>query len=264
MNKKITYQMLILGYATVSIFAICEILDRHNELIRPRIQPETPVMYYSSDMINNTSSVMDSSIPPTTYYVPAVTEYIPDSILDSHENLQFENVAEVIPYTSIETTETVIETTESIEATESVEINKSLPIPEGETSFHLYMDYRALTDTASRQWELQQMAWTDSDGFRRIGDDYCVALGTVYGEIGDRFIITTDEGNTYTAIMSDAKGSDAVFYDDIHSWYHYAGNGCNVVEFVVQTEYLPSAVTISGSCGAVDYLSGNIVSIERI
>jgi hypothetical protein len=91
-----------------------------------------------------------------------------------------------------------------------------------------------------------------------------VALGTVYGEIGDRFIITTDEGNTYTAIMSDAKGSDAVFYDDVHSWYHYAGNGYNVVEFVVQTEYLPSAVTISGNCGAVDRLSGNIVSIERI
>lgn len=258
MNKKITYQMLILGYATVSIFAVCEILDRHNELARPRIPAEKPVIYYSPNMINDNSSVADSSISPTTYYVPAVTEYIPDSILDSHENLQFENVAEVTPYTSVEITEPAIETTEL------VEINKSLPIPEGETSFHLYMDYRALTDTASKQWELQQMAWTDSDGFRRIGDDYCVALGTVYGEIGDRFIITTDEENTYTAIMSDAKGSDAVFYDDIHSWYHCVGNGCNVVEFVVQTEYLPSAVTISGSCGAVDYLSGNIVSIERI
>ena len=141
---------------------------------------------------------------------------------------------------------------------------ESLEIPQGDCSSFLYMDYRAITDTSSKQWTLQQTAWTDSDGFRRIGDDYCVALGTYYGNIGDRFKITTDKGNVYTAIEADAKGTDAVFYDDIHSWYHYAGNGCNVVEFIVQTEYLPSAVTISGSCGAVDYLSGNIVSIERI
>ena len=144
------------------------------------------------------------------------------------------------------------------------QVYESLEIPQGDCSSFLYMDYRAITDTSSKQWELQQIAWTDSDGFRRIGDDYCVALGTYYGNIGDRFRITTDKGNSYTAIEADAKGSDAVFYDNVHSWYHYAGNGYNVVEFVVQTEYLPSAVTISGSCGAVDYLSGNIVSIERI
>ena len=144
------------------------------------------------------------------------------------------------------------------------QVYESLEIPQGDCSSFLYMDYRAITDISSKQWELQQIAWTDSDGFRRIGDDYCVALGTYYGNIGDRFRITTDKGNVYTAIEADAKGSDAVFYDGVHSWYHYAGNGCNVVEFIVQTEYLPSAVTISGSCGAVDYLSGNVVSIERI
>ena len=144
------------------------------------------------------------------------------------------------------------------------QVYESLEIPQGDCSSFLYMDYRAITDTSSKQWELQQMAWTDSDGFRRIGDDYCVALGTYYGQVGDRFRITTDKGNSYTVIEADAKGYDAVFYDGVHSWYHYAGNGCNVVEFIVQTEYLPNAVTVSGSCGAVDYLSGNIVSIERV
>lgn len=144
------------------------------------------------------------------------------------------------------------------------QVNKSFEIPQGDCSSFLYMDYRAITDTSSKQWELQQTAWTDSDGFRRIGDDYCVALGTYYGNVGDRLRITTDKGNSYLVIMSDAKGSDAVFYDGVHSWYHYAGNGYNVVEFVVATEYLPYEVTLSGNCGSVDYLAGNIISIERI
>lgn len=139
------------------------------------------------------------------------------------------------------------------------QVYESLEIPQGDCSSFLYMDYRAITDTATKQWELQQMAWTDSQGLRRIGDDYCVALGTYYGQVGDRFRITTDKGNVYSVTMADAKGYDS------NGWYHVAGNGkINLVEFIVQTEYLPSEVTIMGDCGVLENISGNVIKIERI
>ena len=139
------------------------------------------------------------------------------------------------------------------------QVYESLEIPQGDCSSFLYMDYRAITDTSSKQWELQQMAWTDSDGFRRIGDDYCVALGTFYGQVGDRFRITTDRGNVYTVQMADAKGYDS------NGWYHVAGNGkINLVEFIVATEYLPSEVTLYGDCGVLENIGGNVVKIERL
>lgn len=47
-----------------------------------------------------------------------------------------------------------------------------------DSSFKAYMDYRCITDTSSVQYEMQQQAYTDGRGFRKIGDDYCVALGT--------------------------------------------------------------------------------------
>ena len=139
------------------------------------------------------------------------------------------------------------------------QVYESLEIPQGDCSSFLYMDYRTITDTSSKQWELQQMAWTDSDGFRRIGDDYCVALGTFYGQVGDRFRITTDRGNVYTVQMADAKGYDS------NGWYHVAGNGkINLVEFIVATECLPSEVTVMGDCGVLDNVGGNVVKIERL
>lgn len=136
---------------------------------------------------------------------------------------------------------------------------ESLEIPQGDCSSFLYMDYRAITDTSSKQWELQQVAWTDDQGFRRIGDDYCVALGTFYGQVGDRFRITTDRGNVYSVIQADAKGWDS------NGWYHVAGNGkINLVEFIVATEYLPNEVTVMGDCGVLDNIGGNVVKIERL
>lgn len=143
--------------------------------------------------------------------------------------------------------------------------SESLDIPSGETDYYGFMDYRTLTDTSSKQWELQQSAWTDWQGFRRIGDDYCVALGTYYGEIGDRFRVITDRGNSYTVIEADVKGNDAVFYNDYQSWYHVCGDGrLNVVEFICDTDCLDSSAWTMGDCGVLDNIGGNVVSLERI
>lgn len=145
---------------------------------------------------------------------------------------------------------------------------ETLDIPTCNTEFKTYMDYRCITDKTSAQYELQQFAWTDADGFRRIGDDYIVAMGTYYAEnVGDRFKITLDTDNEITVTIGDIK-------QDIHTDYFnqytpiYDENGIffsgNVLEFIVDTDVLPKVPRRLGTVSYFDYLKGNIKSIERI
>lgn len=145
---------------------------------------------------------------------------------------------------------------------------ETLNIPTCNTEFKTYMDYRCITDKTSAQYELQQFAWTDEDGFRRIGDDYIVAMGTYYAKnVGDRFKITLDTDNEITVIIGDIK-------QDVHTDYFnqytpiYDENGIffsgNVLEFIVDTDVLPKVPRRLGTVSYFDYLKGNIKSIERI
>ena len=145
---------------------------------------------------------------------------------------------------------------------------ETLDIPTCNTEFKTYMDYHCITNKTSAQYELQQFAWTDEDGFRRIGDDYIVAMGTYYAEnVGDRFNITLDTDNEITVIIGDIK-------QDVHTDYFnqytpiYDENGIffsgNVLEFIVDTDVLPKIPRRLGTVSYFDYLKGNIKSIERI
>lgn len=137
---------------------------------------------------------------------------------------------------------------------------ESLIIPYGDCSNYMYMDYRALTNTASKQWELQQYAYTDWQGIRVYDGCYMVAMGTFYGNVGDKFRITTDWGNVYNVIMGDAKG-----WDSVDGWYHVAGDGrINVVEFIVDTYAIDGYAATMGDMGVLDNIGGDIVKIERI
>lgn len=132
-----------------------------------------------------------------------------------------------------------------------------------DTSFKAYMDYRCITDTSSVQYELQQQAYTDGRGFRRIGDDYCVALGTgITGGCGERFMITLDSGSSFTVIVSDIK-SDC--HTDSTCCYvpRYDGSG-NVVEFIIDTDMADGGMLSSGNAGYYDDLSGSIASIIKL
>lgn len=132
-----------------------------------------------------------------------------------------------------------------------------------DSSFKAYMDYRCITDTESIQYEMQQQAYTDERGFRRIGDDYCVALGTGFTNgCGERFAIYLDSGYSFTAIVSDVK-SDA--HTDYTNCYVPRGeNSGNVVEFIIDTDYADSSMLSSGSAGYYDDLSGNITAVVPI
>ena len=132
-----------------------------------------------------------------------------------------------------------------------------------DTSFKAYMDYRCITDTSSVQYELQQQAYTDGRGFRRIGDDYCVALGTgITNGCGERFMITLDSGSSFTVIVSDIK-SDC--HTDSTCCYvpRYDGSG-NVVEFIIDTDMADGGMLSSGNAGYYDDLAGSIASIIKL
>ena len=238
---KIVCQCYIIGLAFITTVAMCDRLDKQ---VSERHTAESkkiskPVTYYKS-----------STVPE---YKPEITGF---SIVSGTVSIAGHETPNIVRVDSdVITDDSFYVDNSEIEA----ELYESLELPQGDCSAFLYMDYRAITDTASKQWELQQSAWTDDRGFRRIGDDYCVALGTFYGQVGDRFRITTDRGNVYSVIQADAKGWDS------NGWYHVAGDGrINLVEFLVATECLPSEVTFSGDCGVLENIGGNVIKIERI
>lgn len=241
--KRLVSQTLILGLVFTSGVAICDALDKsasekHTAKVNKAVKP-----------ITYTSSATEI-IPE---YKPEITGF---SIVSGTVSIAGHETPNIVRVDSdVITDDSSYVDNSEIEA----ELYESLELPQGDCSAFLYMDYRAITDTASKQWELQQSAWTDNQGFRRIGDDYCVALGTFYGQVGDRFRVTTDRGNVYWIRMSDAKGGDS------NGWYHVAGDGrINLVEFLVATECLPSEVTFSGDCGVLENIGGNVIKIERI
>ncbi len=140
---------------------------------------------------------------------------------------------------------------------------ESLPLPDVNTDFKTYMDYRKITDKSSVQYDLQQDAYTDSMGIRRIGDDVCVALGTGYTDsCGERFEITLDSGNTFTAIVGDIKAD--IHTDPTNRYVElWEGHG-DMIEFIVDTKKLDKEIRIMGSVGEYEKYSGSVVSIIKL
>ena len=124
--------------------------------------------------------------------------------------------------------------------------NKSeYDIPDYDTSFKTYMDYRKITDKSSAQYMLQMEAYTDDMGLRKYENHYIVATGTYYSDnVGDTFKITLDNDKSFNVIIGDIK-TDC--HTDSQNMYSpvYDNNGnlisANVIELSVDTEGLEGA-----------------------
>lgn len=131
-------------------------------------------------------------------------------------------------------------------------------------SFKSYMDYRAITSKSSNQYvyvhsnlavDTESGLLYDSEGF------IAVALGSKYGNIGDRFYITLSSGNILPVVKAEAKADTDT------------NNGCeqsvdkSVMEFVldknVAKEYF-SDIWSTGDLGNNSYFSGSITKIEKV
>ena len=129
----------------------------------------------------------------------------------------------------------------------------------GGGEFKCFMDYRSITDTSSPQYELQSGAWTDANGLRRVDGYYCVALGSAFGsEIGSKYMITLSTGVSFLAILGDQK-ADAHTIDG-----HTRDRSGAVVEFIVDTNFIPEAVKHSGSIGTIPQFSGEVIEIRGL
>lgn len=142
----------------------------------------------------------------------------------------------------------------------------SLSVPSVDTSFKAYMSYRTITAKNSIQYRIQQSdaVWTDEFGFRRYEDYYLVALGTYYSQhAGETFRITLEDGTSFLAMTGDIKSDRDT--DSSHQ-VHTVNGTANLVEFLVDTNQIPSKCQKSGDMGDANNgaFSASVTSIEML
>lgn len=124
------------------------------------------------------------------------------------------------------------------------------------------MDYRTITDTTSKQYELINSGiFKNDNGLLTTDDGYiAVALGSRFGKIGDKFRINFDNGLSFKAIKADEKDDS-----DTDSNCHHVSDG-SLIEFVVDTRKLRTNNNLAYKMGDISYIKGfkgNITSIEK-
>ena len=123
-----------------------------------------------------------------------------------------------------------------------------LGTPENKGFFKSYTAYTAL-GTNTPQWKLIQChenAYTDPNGLRKVGNYYCVAMGSFYTRrLGDLFEITTQSG-TFRVIITDFKSDRHT--NETHQYG--SSTGC-MVEFYVDIQKLPSLARKMGNISYV-------------
>lgn len=141
--------------------------------------------------------------------------------------------------------------------TQWILLNEKMELPKDTTgSTKTYMDYKTVTNVASKQYALlnSKKAYT-KDGFRMYDDCYCIALGSFYSrEIGTKFEIELSTGVKLNCILGDQK-SDR--HTDIN--HQYAVKNGDVVEFIIDGLMLPG-----GDVSMIPGFEGQVVGIKKI
>ena len=132
-----------------------------------------------------------------------------------------------------------------------------------------YMDYRMTTVVSSRQYQFIHNCLTvdkntgflyDSEGF------IAVALGSYYGEIGDRYYFTLESGVVLPLVKAEEK---ADVDTDSRGCYHTIDR--SVIEFVIDDDYakayfnsLSNGLVLDGNYNNYPLFNGDIVKVEKV
>jgi len=122
------------------------------------------------------------------------------------------------------------------------------------------MSYKSITNKKSQQWELQQQAYTDKNGLRKIYDYYLVATGSYWAEYkcGNKYIVTLETGIEFKIIIGDMNVDSAC--DPERKYFTINGS---VLEFIVDMEKLPAAVKLAGDISRIEGFNGKIIKMEK-
>lgn len=138
------------------------------------------------------------------------------------------------------------------------------------SSTKTYMDYRAITARGSKQYKYihEYMTVDEETGFLYDEDGFIgVALGSYYGEIGDRYYITLDSGVVLPVVKIDEKADG----DTINGCAHSSDS--SVIEFVIDTDYASSSdyfgrsgngLIVSGNYNNYELFKGKIDKVEEV
>lgn len=108
--------------------------------------------------------------------------------------------------------------------------------------FKSYMDYKALNDKESAQYELQQSAETNEEGLRVFEECYCIAVGSyIEPEIGQKIDLVLENGTVINCIVGDVKADSDTDKDNI-----FTPNGC-CSEFIIDNSKLDTDVKNMGN-----------------
>lgn len=116
------------------------------------------------------------------------------------------------------------------------------------STFKSYMDYRAITNTNSQQYILQQQAYTDN-GYRIVDGRIVVAMADSY--VGEKLDIELSSGEILNIIVGDIKAGTMCEHPD-----------GSMIEFIVDTNTMDSFVKQMGNYDVLH--NGTIVNIYRI
>ena len=124
-----------------------------------------------------------------------------------------------------------------------------------------YMDFTSVTDTSSKQYAILQKGEIQSNGLISVNGFVCAALGSSYGQIGDKYIFILQDGSKRKAvriIKADEKQDRHTL--DGEGWTDINGN---ILEMIVDTGKLPEEAKTSGDCDRIEAVRGEIVRIVR-
>ena len=132
-----------------------------------------------------------------------------------------------------------------------------------------YMDYRMTTVVDSRQYQfLNYKCYVDkTTGFLYDEDGFiAVALGSYYGEIGDRFYFTLDSGIVLPLVKGEEKADEDTDYTGCN--HTYDGS---VIEFVIDSDYAgryffsnDNGLVLNGNYNNYSLFRGSIAKVEKV
>lgn len=127
-----------------------------------------------------------------------------------------------------------------------------------------YEPYYAITNTTSKAYKFQckSSVKVDPRGFLMENNTwYCVALGSYFGHVGDKFLFTLSSGKVIPVVIADMKANKDT---DSQNYLSYGGH---IVEFLINPNswyMVANGVKKRGNLNILPELKGKVTRIQKV